>query len=201
MAIIYDFSNQNNWSLTWSGVKIAPDAPNESLNKYFPIEDFAIPIQFSSPIISIYLISNTDPGRWIRGGWAKQKITTGITGGGSPDAYTQTIPLKLRQINICQFQKITTNFAVVISIPYWLRHIDITVWEYTGEITDTIEDKLIECCDVLETDIAQVRQDLALSTVTIINKLNEIDGGGGGGGGENRTSSQSIAVSYFTGLL
>lgn len=201
MAIIYDFSNQNNWSLTWSGVKVAPDVSSESLNKYFPIEDFAIPVQFSSPIISIYLVSDSDPGRWIKGGWAKQKIVTGITGGGSPDAYTQIIPLKLRQINICQFSQTVTSFAVVLSIPYWLRHIDITVWEYTGEITDTLEQKLDECCQSLETNIDNIHQDLAYATVTILNKIEDSQGGGGGGDSENRSSGQNVAISYFMGLL
>lgn len=201
MALIYDFSNSENWELSWSGVKVAPDAPNESLNRYFPIEDFAIPVQFESPVLAIYMTSNTDPGRWVKGGYAKQKIQTGITGGGSPDAFSEAKFLRLREINRVVFEQITTSYAVVLSIPFWLRHIDVTIYEYTGQIIDTVEEKLIECCDVLETDISQVRQDLALSTTTILDAISSVQGGGSGDGQAELIQRQQVTVAYFTGLL
>lgn len=201
MSIVYDFSNSQNWQLGWSGEKIAPDVPNDSLNRYYPIEDFTVPVQFDTPVVAIYLESDTDPGRWIRGGFAKQKISTGITGGGGLDAFSQAVPLRLREINLVQFPQITTSYGITLSIPYWLRHIEVTVYQYVGTIVDTIEDKLIECCDELNADIEQVRQDIALSTTTILDAI-------GNSGGEGETEEQritrerrEITFAYFMRLL
>ena len=201
MATLYDFSNSDNWSLGWTGVKRAPDAPNDSLNRYYPISDFAIPVQFSSSVLAVFLESETDPGRWIRGGFAKQKIVTGITGGGTPDAFSEAKPLRLREINLIQFQQLSTDYAVVLSIPYWLRHIDVSVYEYTGTITDTLEQKLIDCCEDLDADIAQVRQDLALSTTTILNAIAGIEPGESETERTIRVQREQISIAYFSGLL
>lgn len=201
MAIIFDFANSQNWNLSWSGSRTAPPTPAPQLGRYFPIEDFTVPVQFQTPVLAIYLTSTTDPGRWIRGGFAKQKIRTGILGGGSPDTFSQALPLRLREINLLQFAQITTSYAVTLSIPYWLRQIDVTIYEYTGTITDTVEQKLIECCEDLNAGIEQVREDVARSSVTILEAIANNNGDGETREERETRQRREVTLAYFMGLL
>lgn len=144
MAIVYDFGNSASWSFLWSGSETAEPIPHPVFEKYYTIPDVVVPIQLSSPICAVYAESNTDPGTWRFGGTAFYKIGTGITTGGVPDSFVASRKFYLKQINIIRFQRLATSWTLVLRIPYWIRHIDLSVWEYTGLIEDTIETSLEE---------------------------------------------------------
>lgn len=157
MAIVYDLGNSANWQLTNSIERVAEPVITRVLERYYPIPDFEAPIQLSSPILAIYIESESDPGTWRRGGFVKQKIRTGIVGGGGNDAYLTVKPMYLRQINTYTFPLVSTAYSLEFSIPFWLRQISINVYEYTGLIADTTEQTidevkqlLMECCDDLK---------------------------------------------------
>ena len=176
MSVVYDLGNANAWSLIFSTTKIAPPAPSQKLNSYYPIPDFEASVQPSSPVLAIYATSESAEERWRTGGFIKQRIRTGLLGGGNPDAYVQAKKFYLNQFTIIEFQRLSTAYSIEFSIPYWLREITFDVYEYTGLIDNVIEQqiqdleqKLIECCDELKTAILN-QEDIN----EIVAKLNEI---------------------------
>jgi hypothetical protein len=58
------------------------------------------------------------------------------------DSFAAARRFYLKQINILRFQRLATNWTLVLRVPYWFRHIDLTVWQYTGLIEDTTETQL-----------------------------------------------------------
>lgn len=161
MTTLYEFSNSSNWSLVWTGQKVAKKVLSTTLDRFYPIPDFSVPLLLDNPVLAIYVTSDTDPGTWVRAGYLKQKINTGLADGVAVDSYLSQKFLELRKINIVQLQKVNSSFAVEFAVPYWLRQIDVTVWEYTGKIANTITQQLSDlqsfitsCCDEL-TELSQ----------------------------------------------
>jgi hypothetical protein len=136
MSIIYDFGNNQSWVSIFNDTFTAAAVPTQELREYYPIPDIVIPIQISSPVIAIYCASSSDPGTWNYAGKVRQKINSGLLVGGVLDGLIATRRLKLREVNILRFDRVSSSYSIEISIPYWLRDIGLLVWEYIG---------LIEC--------------------------------------------------------
>jgi len=178
MTQLYQFSNASNWNLLWSTNLTAPSVGAAILKQYSSIPDFTMPLLISNPVVAVYITSETDPGKWRRGGYIKQKVQTGIADGGQVDSYLTQSFLQLRKINIVQLQEINGNFALEFSVPYWLRQVSISVWEYTGVIADTVEQKLddlttfiSDCCDELKALSESQNLGLGEQIQLTINKL------------------------------
>lgn len=211
MPIVYDLGNAANWQLIWDANLDAPTPPNSRLNSFFPIPDFESPIQVSSEIVAVYCTSESDPGTWRRGGFIKQKIRTGIIGGGQNDAYLSIKPLYLRQINTITFPKVSSSYSLEFSVPFWLRQYSLSLYEYTGLIEDTINNDLdllgnliVDCCADLKQAINQQQSPQEIQE--ILNKLTEIQNKLNDclnlpPGDSSSQQSQDFAVSQFTGLL
>lgn len=157
MATLYEFSNSSNWQQVWTGQRVAKPAPSPKLKNFFPIPDFSVPVLLDNPVLAVYVTSDDDPGNWRRGGYLKQKVSTGLADGSAVDSYLTQVFLQLRKINIVQLQKINGSFAVELAVPFWFKQVEVTVWEYTGTIADTVGEQLgdlktfiTQCCEELK---------------------------------------------------
>ncbi len=142
MAVTYQFSNTNNWLLLWNGSFSAVDVPLQPLEQFYPIPPINVPILIEEPIIAIYASSTSARETWKYAGSIYQKIQTGITVGGTPDSYLTNHKFYLNQITICRQLQLDSSFAIEIRIPYWIRDIDLKVWQYVGTVNDSHEQKL-----------------------------------------------------------
>jgi hypothetical protein len=70
MALIYEFGNSSNWNLLWIGEKIAQNVIAPVLNQFYPIPDFSMPFLITSNVIAVYIKTDSDPGKWRKGGYA-----------------------------------------------------------------------------------------------------------------------------------
>ena len=97
-----------------------------------------------STIIAVYCESSSAEPSWKYGGRVFQKIFTGLTVGGSAESRVGTAKIWLNEIEVIFFQKVTSTYRLVFNIPYWIRNITVSVYEYTGPIQDTVDSDLQE---------------------------------------------------------
>ena len=136
---ILDLANTNNWELVWP--EFEQSAVSVGTSSFINIPEFFCPVQLDSPILAITL--STNPGGVKLAGFINQKINTGLTVGGVPDAYAvYRRKVYFGDNQLLFFPDIVGNFAVSISVPYWIRHIKGAMWAYKGPITDTITERL-----------------------------------------------------------
>ena len=173
MATLYEFANSSNWDELWTGQKVAEPVPNSVLDRFYPIPDFSVPILINNPVLAIYIESESDPGTWRRGGYLKQKISTGLSNGGTVDSYLTQKFLQLRKINIVQLQKIDGSFALEFAVPYWLREVSFTVWAYTGTVADTLTEQLNDLQNFIATCCDELRELSQVSSVEINNRITD----------------------------
>jgi hypothetical protein len=138
----YQFTNSNNWSIFWHETLQAEDVPNAA-TRFYPIPKKIIGITLESPIIAIYAHSQSAQGNWKYAGRIFAKIATGLTvSAGTPDTVVKVSKFWLNQIEIIRFPNFSSAYSLEIEIPYWIRDESITIWEYIGDDTNTIHDKL-----------------------------------------------------------
>ncbi len=151
---------------------------------YESIPTQIIPITFTGHLIAIFADSTQKKDTWFTAGWLWQRVLVNIgTGSTAPNA---TVPRKykfyLGQLTLLTMPKLTSNYALTISIPPRLKQIEFEIYEYIGDIIDTTDLKL-----------DQIQADL-------LNCLNNNQGGSGNSGTE-LTTQQKTAITYFTNFL
>jgi hypothetical protein len=84
-----------------------------------------------------------------------QKILTGLLVGGSPETVIGSKRIWLKQISLLIFPQLASTYTLGFHIPYWLRDISLIVWEYTGPINDSTDQKLT----AIQSDLATLQND------------------------------------------
>ena len=134
---------ENNWNQLYSTTLVADPVPSRVEN-YFPIPEFSIPIILDNRILAILAESDTAQQNWKYAGQAKQVIQTGLTVGGVADTVNSVKKFYLRQISLLQFPDTAPSYTLKIKIPFWIRDLELILWEYTGPITNTYDQILTE---------------------------------------------------------
>jgi hypothetical protein len=144
MAVTYDLNNSDNWELAYSETATAQPAPGTG-DRYFPIPEIEVPILLYSQVIAVFCQSSQAPPRWRLGGLMNLKIATGILTGSAVDTYPfEKKQIWLNRITLFTLPVLTPEYALSFDIPYWMRDIQISVFQYTGPIVDTLETKVNE---------------------------------------------------------
>lgn len=142
MTISYDLGDPLAWELIFTGTRSMSTAP-KSLWKSLPIPEIVTDIQPISNIVAVRASSASNPGYWKFGGYASQKIVPGIAASGSSLlATTSSQKIWLDRLSILFFPDLTDSYYLTFNIPYWLRQIDLSVWQYLGAVEDSTEQKL-----------------------------------------------------------
>jgi hypothetical protein len=138
---ILQLENGANWQSIWSTSVASVKLPDGSSQFIPPI---LCPVLLETNIIAIYAASESAKPSWVIAGNVGKKIATGITlPGGSPDVTVSDVRLlRLNQLNLFRFQRLTSTYALVITPKWWIEDIDLNVFIYTGIDTDTTSEQL-----------------------------------------------------------
>jgi hypothetical protein len=143
--ISYNAGNSSNWQSVWSQSFTAEPAPGNrpELERYFPLPDISVPIQLSAGLLAFYATSQDADPKWKFAANVKRKYVTGLTVGGNPDAVVDSKRIFLNQFSLLRYPvSFGSSYSLLISVPYWHRQITLSLWEYTGPVIDTADQKL-----------------------------------------------------------
>lgn len=110
------------------------EATQAPLGRYFQIPEFTVPVLFESPVLA-FGASTTDlqtPRKlayWARQLIASQGAVSGLIQFSSKRIY-------LEQIQMFRFELFANSYQIRIVIPWWIRSVDISIWEYIGAIDE-----------------------------------------------------------------
>ncbi len=141
----YNASNSNNWQSVWSQSFTSEPAPGNrpELERYFPLPDISVPVQLNAELLAFYATSQDADPKWKFAANVKRKYVTGLTVGGNPDTVVDSKRIFLNQFSLLRYPvSFGSSYSLLISVPYWHRQISLYLWEYTGLIIDTSEQKL-----------------------------------------------------------
>jgi hypothetical protein len=141
----YNASNFNNWQPVWNQSFTAEPAPGNrpELERFFPLPEISVPIQLSSGLLAFYATSQGANPKWKLAANVKRKYITGLTVGGNADAVVDSKRIFLNQFSMLRYPvSFGSSYSLLISVPYWHRQISLYLWEYTGPIIDSVDQKL-----------------------------------------------------------
>jgi hypothetical protein len=158
MALQYSLGNSDNWVLAYSVRVTAANAPGSG-DRYIPIPEIEVPILLTSQVIAVFCQSSQASPRWKLGGLMNLKVQTGILTGGEFDTYPfEKKRIWLNRITLFTLPVLTPDYSLSFDIPYWLRQISISVYEYTGPIVDPLQVKVDSIDTRLESLSADFQQ-------------------------------------------
>lgn len=134
--------NKNNWQLVYQEYKQAVQLT--PLGGYCPLSAFEVPIRLSSKILIVKTVSNIPKGkrwRWAGRLRAFQSFPTGIN---SQKSEVASHSLYLNKSKLLIYPELTSNFELVLSDAFWLRDLQLTIFEFTGETTTSVVKSLEE---------------------------------------------------------
>lgn len=149
--LIADFQQENNWVQTWAD-HVEAQPVNGNPNRRIPIRTIVVPILIESPVLGIFVNSDTAAPHWRYAGMCRQIIPTGLTIGGVTNAHTERRKLYLYRLNLLILPKLTAEYSLQIDVPYWIIDLRLNLFEYVGLIGDSTEIAL----NSLEEDIARI---------------------------------------------
>lgn len=142
MVVQYDFTNGNNWQLFWEDQRIAQQV-SSTLNRFYPIGIMKPFNTFQQPIIKVHAKNPEGKPTWRLAGLYFIKIFAGsVVSGGIPETVIKVGKFYLEQAEIIFVPPYSPDFSIEFQIPFWHRKMQITMWEYIGPNTNTIERKL-----------------------------------------------------------
>jgi hypothetical protein len=138
---ILQLQNAANWRSIWS-TSVASVKLADGSSQFIP--PIIVPVLLETNIITIYAASQSAKPSWQIAGNVARKISTGITlPGGSPDtAIAELRLLRLNQLNLFRFQRLTDTYALEIRPKWWIEDIDLNIFIYTGVDSDTTTEQL-----------------------------------------------------------
>jgi len=146
--------NGDNWDEVYSASRsIVRTGPLS----YIPIGEIAIPILFEKPILAFYCESPSSPAHWKSAGWLNQKIRLGFTVGGAADGNRNSGRLMLlKQIMLIEWTGLGGSYQVSFTPKRYLDDISLRIWQYTGPVIDSVEEKV----DLTRVDLLRVEKQI-----------------------------------------
>lgn len=141
MTISYTLNDSDSWELLWNGSFSVAIVPSSEARRT-PLPEISIPIQAYYPIIAVKISSASNPGHWKFGGYVNQKAVFGIIENNQANNInTSKQKIWLDRVTAVFFPQLTDSYQITFNIPWWLRQVDITVWQYIGPVEDSYEQK------------------------------------------------------------
>lgn len=143
---VLDLTGVGNWSQVYdesrTAVLMAPDA-------YIPIPAFEVGVLIESPILAVRAFCQSAKPTWRFGGLLIQRFQIGTGGAASPLPLAEASDraLRVNRTQLIVFPKLTANYELLFTCPYWFPDCRLTVWEYSGVNSDTTE-KLLELIQI-----------------------------------------------------
>lgn len=135
-----DFNVENGWELVWSRSLVSDRTPT---NQLIGIQEAIVPLLFDKFVVAVYCYSpyaRSNDKLWRWGGYAVQRIRTGLTIGnafdsdaGSKQSYW------LNRVTMLLYEPIVPNYGLSFEFARWLPDINISVWQFLGVDYDSTE--------------------------------------------------------------
>lgn len=148
-----DFYNAANWQLAYQEYKEATQVT--PLGGYLPLPAFEIPITFDSRVLIVKTVSNIPAGKrwkWAGNLTAFQSFPNG--GVNSQKSEVANHSLYLNRSKRIIYPNSISNFELVLSGAYWLRDLQLTIYEFIGEFKTYTESSL----DNVKVDLSTIEQ-------------------------------------------
>jgi len=140
MSVELDLSNAENWEDVYSTSQAITQLGPRS---YVPLSEIQVPILLTKPILAVYCESPSAPPHWKRAGWLNQQIRVGITVGGGQEGNRQKgYLLLLKKIMVIEWEPFAEAYQVSFTPQRYLDDISLRIWEYTGPITQSLDEKI-----------------------------------------------------------
>jgi hypothetical protein len=149
--LILELGNTNNWQEIYTR-SVSANFITETT--YHPIEEFNIPFLITARFMAFRVTSNTSKPYYRYGGLIKQKFRAGMIEGGVADiTFNNSKRLYLNQITLLELKQFGAETALSFTPPYYFEQINLTAWEYTGPVTDTIDNSL----SAIQSDVSYIK--------------------------------------------
>lgn len=146
-----ELNNAANWQLAYQEYKEAEQATPQG--GYYPLPSFEIPITFSNRILIARTVSTIPAGkRWKWAGRLRAFQTYPNNGVNSQKSEVADYSLYLNRSKLLIFPEIANNYELVLSDAFWLRNLQLTIYEFTGEATDNLTDLTLS----IQSDLARI---------------------------------------------
>ncbi|HEY9653646.1 MAG TPA: hypothetical protein V6C95_23495 [Coleofasciculaceae cyanobacterium] len=134
-----DLSNSANWNPIHSSSRTVTYLG--TTGRYTALTDIDVTggVLLDTPLVATYATSSKRGARWKTAGWLKQRVQTGITVGGQPDADAfDDLRVPLQRLALLIFPRYVHNFQLTFKTGYWFEQLDLNIWAYTGPVNDEI---------------------------------------------------------------
>lgn len=151
-----EINNPLNWSIVYTNqLNAVPIRENNQIIGYLPMVDLIIPIVLHNPIIAVDIKTLVPVGRlWRYAGKMSRVVDFALGEAFSSD---ERKFLFLNRWNICLFDERLTDYRVVYSPPRWFISLNISVYQFEGNV-----DLPFNFLKILKSDITDIKEHLGI---------------------------------------
>lgn len=156
-------SNAANWEQIANRNLTA--APGTLTGTFLPIPPQVIGLSTNSPVLAIAMQSTSAKPYWRFAGICNLKYDVPVEEGGVFFAFSNNRQkLWLNGANLIFPPDISSNYGIVIEIPYWFSQMSLYVWHYIGSYTSELDAEV----NFIKAELADMQSDLDFIKTAIV---------------------------------
>lgn len=136
-----DIKNSFNWNLVYQEER---EVLYDSAGGYTAIPAFEIPITFDKSLLCVRTSSKNAKFTWRFSGVLTQRMELGTNNDSLPVASLDYTRLRINRSTLIHYPLYTTDYQLLFESYYWIKHIDLTIWEYVGRLANETDDLINE---------------------------------------------------------
>lgn len=145
-----DLKNDNNWQQVYQDSKTVT---YDAVGGYSPLPAFEIPITFDKLIIAVRTLSAGAKYSWRFSGVLTQRMQLGGGATPLPVASLSYNRLRINRSHLLHFPNYNTDYELLFEPYYWIKNINLTIWEYVGPLTEYVLEAIKNDLSQIETKI------------------------------------------------
>jgi hypothetical protein len=135
-----DLGNTANWELIYSESKLLTDGLSQ-------LQPFIVNILIEATIILVRVTSSSAKDTWLKAGWLYQYFNVPIIIGEQPLNYVGIC--NLQSGNVFFLEQVSSSYFLRFNSVPWLEDATVKVYQYIGDDTDEIEEKIDDITDIV----------------------------------------------------
>lgn len=139
MSLIVNLNDPNLWQQVWEfDIRAETLGSNLETDSYIRIPEQKCPIILHKPLLAVFANNPLAKPEWFSAGYLSQTISLPLTVGGNPTSYGASRRIVLGRTQLVPFLDVgVADFAISFVCRYWHRRIQLVVWEYLGDVTNS----------------------------------------------------------------
>lgn len=134
-----EFKNDNNWVFLYQESR---EVVYDEAGGYTPMAAFEIPITFDNKILAVRTLSKNAKYTWRFSGVLTQRMQLGGGATPLPLASFSDKRMRVNRSSLIYFLTYGTDYELLFEPYYWIKHIDLSIWGYVGDLTDSIRESI-----------------------------------------------------------